>query len=76
MASLREVRREARRLGARVVGGVQYGRVNLEVEAPTGYRWAWDDMTTVLVAEQWPDETRADVYEDLLNRMTMGVVRL
>ena len=44
----------------------------ISIEAPAGHVWAGDSLHE-MVASKWDDETKADLWADLAERMELGI---
>ena len=73
MKTKRDVMRLAKRLGATVSINANPPRLDVGVEAPRGSNWSCDPGVHELVRCQWDDDTPADVWTDLWERMDLGI---
>jgi len=70
--SKRQVIAMAAKLGAHATIDDNYEELDVEIEAPSGYHWAYSGVHA-LVAHQNDSDTRAMVWCDLIERMKYGI---
>lgn len=68
----RNVMSLAKKLDARIEIGSGHP-FEIEAEAPKGHHWSCDPGVHVLVSSVWDDEMPADMWDDIGNRMDLGI---
>ncbi len=70
----RDVIRLAKTLGATLYINIDRDPLDVELVAPTGHYWKDDPVVHALVGHQHPCERAGDVWDDLYDRASGGVI--